>query len=103
MKNRTAADLIEQGTDYLDAIAAETPTKDAPAQRQTLNDSLDAWLKDNARYIDDLSASEQQDVENTLADHCGSLHEETSGSLQMVTKARGQMPRDPELPSEVIL
>jgi len=25
MKNRTAADLIEKGTDYLDAIAAETP------------------------------------------------------------------------------
>ena len=103
MKTRTAADLIQQGIDHLDTIAAETQTKDAPAQRQTLNDSLDAWLKDNARYIDDLSDDERQDVESTLADHCGSLHEETSGSLQMVTKARGQMPRDPDGPQFEIL
>lgn len=78
MKRTTAADLIEQGTDYLDAIAAELPTHDAPAQRQGLNDSLDAWLKDNARYLYDLSDDERQDVENTLSVHCGSLH--TNGS-----------------------
>lgn len=103
MKRTTAADLIEEGTAFLDAIAAELPTHDAPAQRQALNDGLDGWIKDNANRIADLSDDEQNDVECTLADHCGSLHEETSGSIQMTTKARGQMPRDPELPSEIII
>ena len=77
-----ADELIEEGKAMLDALGEDLEgMTDAPAQRQTLNDTLDGWLKDNSVKLNELSEAQRDRVEDELADHCGSLHMETSGSL----------------------
>ena len=74
-ETEAADNLIEEGTEMLDALAEELEkTEDAPAQRQALNDALDGWTKDNSAKMDDLSRSERLRVDSELSDHCASLH-----------------------------
>ena len=73
----TADELIEEGKAMLDALAEELEgMTDASAQRQTLNNTLDGWLKENSVKLDALSMAQRDRVESELADHCGSLHME---------------------------
>ena len=74
-ETEAADNLIEEGTEMLDALAEELEkTSDAPAQRQALNDALDGWTKDNSAKMDDLNRSERLRVDSELSDHCASLH-----------------------------
>lgn len=70
-----ADELIEEGEAMLDALGEELEAMtDAPAQRQTLNDTLDGWLKDNSMKLDELSKAQRDRVEAELASYCGKLH-----------------------------
>lgn len=70
-----ADELIEEGEAMLDALGEELEAMtDAPAQRQTLNDTLDGWLKDNGMKLDELSKAQRDRVEAELASYCGKLH-----------------------------